>query len=439
MQSNLTSFNPAIQNNIYAPLTLNWQILTYMYKTHGIIQTAIDMPVLDAFRGGLEYHSKELSPDNLKELEDRMEEDQVFTQLGEATCWKRLYGGGALIVNTNTPADQPLTAKNLKNIELYAANRWELQTPGMNPKVPWEMLGFGIPVNSEYFTFYGKKVHGSRVLTMSGKPAPYILRWQLQGWGMSEVERMIEDFNCYIRTKNVLYELLEEAKIDVYRLKGFNAQLASAVGTAKTMARMDAVNQIKNFNKAITLDVEDEYDQKQLTFAGIAEVMKENRVGIASALRIPMTKLFGLSASGFNSGEDDIENYNAMVESEIRQTAKPVIRKILNFYMQVLFGDVFDISFTFKPLRVMSSVEEENVKTSKQNRIHQNFDKGLLTAQEVVEELEKEQLIQAGTDVSKGMEPEIPGSEEGEDVSVDGGDGKQKTGEEDDVRKTKDA
>ncbi len=45
MQSNLTSFNPIIQNNIYAPLSINWQILTYMYKTHGIIQTAIDMPV----------------------------------------------------------------------------------------------------------------------------------------------------------------------------------------------------------------------------------------------------------------------------------------------------------------------------------------------------------------------------------------------------------
>ena len=53
----ITSFNPSLAANIYAPLTLMWTNLLYLYTTHGTMQTAIDMPVLDALRGGLELSS----------------------------------------------------------------------------------------------------------------------------------------------------------------------------------------------------------------------------------------------------------------------------------------------------------------------------------------------------------------------------------------------
>ena len=38
------------------------------------------------------------------------------------------------------------------------------------------------------------------------------------------------------------------------------------------------MNEMKNFNNALVLDKNDEYDQKQITFSGLAEVMKENRI-----------------------------------------------------------------------------------------------------------------------------------------------------------------
>src|ERR1051325_10753868 len=332
LQTNLTSFNPILMNNIYAPLTINWTMLTYMYKTHGIIQTAIDMPVLDALRGGLELSSDQLSVDELSEIEDTLEENGILEAIGEATIWKRLYGGAAIIINTNQDPSTPLSLKGLKKLDLYPCNRWELMSmwkPG-DPQVELNPWLWAAARNTEYVYFYGEKLHRSRILTMSGKAAPYIIRWQLQGWGMSEVERMVEDFNSYIKTKNVLYDLLEVAKTDIFRFEGFRNQLASAVGTQKTRERVELMNEMRNFNNAIVMDKLDEYDQKQITFSGLAEVMKENRIGIASALRMPLSKIFGLSATGFNSGEDDIENYNAMVESEVRQPLRKPIKNILN-------------------------------------------------------------------------------------------------------------
>ncbi len=404
LQANITSFNPIIEANIYAPLTINWMLLTYMYKTHGIIQTAIDVPVLDAIRGGLDLKSGELDPDELKDIDDDWEEFGILDTIGEASKWARLYGGSALIINTEQDPSTPLNLKTVKKMELYAANRWELGSP---QRV------------SEYYDFYGKRVHESRVLTIKGKEAPYILRWQLAGWGMSEIERMVEDFNRYIKTNEVLYELLHEAKIDVYRLKDLNANLATAAGTAGTQRRVQLMNQLKSFQDALVLDMNDEYEQKQLTFSGLSEIMKENRISIAAALRMPMTKIFGLSAAGFASGEDDIENYNAMVESEVRQPMRKVIRKVMNLYTMMKFGFESDIHFSYKPLRVLGAVEEEGVKTSQQNRYLAQYDRGLLDSHEFGQIAEKEKLNPIETAASQGVLDDHPAPAAGQEGEGD--------------------
>ena len=73
-QSRLTALTPILANNLYYPVTLNYLFLMYAYKTHGILQTAIDMPVLDAFRGGLDISSKELDSEDIEEFCHWLEE-----------------------------------------------------------------------------------------------------------------------------------------------------------------------------------------------------------------------------------------------------------------------------------------------------------------------------------------------------------------------------
>ena len=412
-QSAIASFDEIIRNNIYTPLTLNHQILTYFYKTHGVIQTAIEIPVLDALRNGVEITSGELDADDIHTLLDLAESTNVFEMLGNAMKWARLYGGGALIINTDQDPETPLSMRQLKNLEFYDANRWELfNQTGWNPEMPEKLISFA-PPKADYFWFYGKKVHKSRVIVLSGKSAPHTVRWNLAGWGMSEVERMIIDFNKYLRTNEVLYELLREAKIDVLKFESFKSSMATNAGAAKMSELITKVNQLKNFSNALILDKNDEFEQKQITFSGLAEVMKENRIGIASALRIPMTKLFGLSASGFSSGEEDIENYNAMVESEVRTKLRSPINKILKLLCLAAFGnDEMDVHFTYPPLRVLGAVEEETIRTSKQNRFMSLYNSGLITSYELGQILEKEKLLPISTAMANGLiedHPEIPG------------------------------
>ena len=399
MQSRLTSISPIIENNVYYPITLNYTMLMYMYKTHGILQTAIDMPVLDAFRGGLDFSSDELDVSDLEDFCDWLEEKAILQKFSHAVIWKRLFGGSALVINAGQDPKTPLEAMKVNKdfLDFYAAARWELMA--LNPAN--QSMG-SMSKDSDSYQIYGTTMDKSRVLVMSGKEAPFIIRNQLSGWGMSEVERMIADFNLYLETKNVLYEILDEAKLDVYHLAGYADSLATADGTQLINQRVQLTNQLKNFQKALILDKEDEYQQKQLSFSGLAEIMKENRIGIASALRMPITKIFGLSASGFNSGEDDIENYNAMVESEIREPARPMLNTVIKICARAFFGDEYTIKYKFKPLRMMTSTDEENIKASKQGRFMEQYDRGLLDSKEMGELMHKEDLVGIETKAQKG-------------------------------------
>lgn len=388
-------------NSNYTPITLNRVLLSYSYMTFGIIQTFIDQPVEDAFRGGLDLKSDELSPEELKELGDALDKEGDLKAIKDTMKWAKLYGGAGLIINTDQDPTTPLDMDAISEdapLKFIDADRWELI---------WNFIS-GDRTDTPY-NYYGQSIHKSRVVKIMGKDAPSYIRRRLQGWGMSELERTIRPLNSYVKNEDLIYQLLDEAKIDVWKIQGFNVNILNALGQGQTNDRLLIANMLKNFHRAIIMDKEDDYEQKQISFSGLADILNQNRIGIAAAVRMPMAKLFGLSAAGFNSGEDDIENYNALIESEVRSKAREILREILPIRCQKLFGFVPEsLDFEFKPLRVLSAVEEENIKTSQFNRLTAQFANGTLTGPEYAETLKTKGIQDMETEVGQGAEPEPP-------------------------------
>ena len=152
-------------------------------------------------------------------------------------------------------------------------------------------------------------------------------------------------------------------------------------GSRGAEERVRISNTLKSYLNALVLDVTDKYEQKQLSFNGLSDILNQIRQGVAADLKMPMTKLFGVSAAGFNSGEDDIENYNAMIESEIRSKVKYIVVQVLEICCQKLFGFVpKNMNITFKSLRILSAEQEENMKNSQFNRLIQAYANGILSA-----------------------------------------------------------
>lgn len=386
-------------NNRYYLVSNMRQLLSEIYVEHGIVQTIVDVPVDDAMRGGIKIQSQQLDETELKELQGEVErEDILGSVVGRAHKWNRLFGGAGVIIVTDQDPQTPLNIDAVNDqtpLSFKAVDMWELygDQQSMNDDRNVQHVD-QLDQMQTTFNYYNKKIHKSRVILLKGLTAPSFIRPRLRGWGFSVCETLVNSINQYLKANNLIFEVLDEFKIDVYKIKNLAQTLMSPTGTAIVQKRIQLANQQKSFQHAIVMDGEDDFIAKELSFAGISETMTGIRMQIASDMRMPLTKVFGISATGFSSGEDDIENYNAMVESTIRAKAKFDILKVVGIMCQKKFGHVpDDLEIDFEPLRVLSSEQEENVKTQKFARITQAQAAGLISPKEYKEACNKENLL----------------------------------------------
>ena len=411
-------------NTAYTLISLQRVLLSYAYVLFGPLRTLVDQPVFDALRGGIKIKTDEVDPEEIEALHKEMKNLFVLKKVKNAMRWDRLFGGAGIIINTNqdftTPFDVESITKDSK-LQFITADRWELMWQG-TPHAPKSSFGyypgFGyateLGINNddkEDFRFSISKLHQSRVAIVMGDEAPSLVRMRLQGWNMSCIECVIREMNSYFKENNVVFELLDEAKVDVWKINKFNANVLNAIARNQTVGRIQIAQFMKNFLNAVVLDKEDDYEQKQVSFAGLPEILEQIRIGMAAAIRMPMSKIFGLASSGFSSGEDDLENYNAIVEDE-RGKAEEVFNKIIPIVMMKVWGFVPETwSIEWKPLRVLKATEEEEVKTSKFARIQWYYTTGLANVEETNQLLKQEGLLEMQLESAITGEVDPPMSE----------------------------
>lgn len=410
-----TPFTPTIEGAATLFENLRWyfisndrQLLCQSYVELGLVQTIVEVPVDDGLRGGVVIKSKQLEETQIEELKNSMDRDDDLTTVGEAAKWNRLFGGAGILILTDQDPEEPLDMDAIDSntpLEFRAADMWELfwdyqNTEGYDPTIQSE--------DFEYYSYYGEKVHKSRVMRLKGLKAPAFLRPRLRGWGFSVVEALIRSINQYLKATDLAFEVLDEFKVDIFKIKNLVTSLMSPQGEEAIKRRVQLANWQKNYQNALTMDSEDDWDHKQLSFAGLGEAMKEIRMQVAADMRMPISKLFGISATGFNSGEDDIEVYNAMVESQVRNKLKLDILKIIEIKCKKLFGFIpDDLSIAFEPLRVMSSEQEEVVKTSKFTRLLQAKQAGEINSKEFREGCNKSKVFDISLDLDDSVIAEI--------------------------------
>lgn len=401
------TFNLGVAN---APYTLQLIGLNYGYMSYGVVQTLIDEPVDDAFKGGLVINIPEMKAEEVKLLHKAMRKNRDLHAIKQGFKWGRLFGGSGLIIATDQPTNEPLDVEAIQPgtpLSFLPCDRWELTAPRVGTA--------GYPIAAPY-VYYGQTIDWSRVIRIKGREAPARIRSLLQGWGMSELERCMRDINSFYKLQTVIFELIDEAKIDVYRLEQLNTLLGTPGGTQTAILRVMFANLLKNYKTAIVMDKEDEYEQKTMAFSGLADMFEQARINLAGATRMPVNKLFGLAATGFASGEDAMENYNALVESDIREPAMPLLDDVIGLRCMQVYGYIPDFTVEFKPLRIVDPVQEEGIKTSKQNRAAQLRQMDQISGKEMDDVLHKEGLLDIETEVGKGLrEPAPAGDDPGED------------------------
>lgn len=366
-------------------LNLRWylisnmrQLLCQAFVEIGLVQTVCKVPVDDALAGGVVLKSKQLDEEEIQHLQISLDRDNDIITTGIGEIWNRLFGGAGILIMTDQDPEKPLDISKITRdtpLEFRAVDMWELfwdqqNTEGYDPEL--QTLDF------EWYNYYALKLHKSRVMRLKGMLAPSFIRPRLRGWGFSAVEALIRSMNQYLKETDIIFEVLDEFKVDVYKMNNLTNLLFSADGQSKVTQRIQMANWQKNYQNALIMDKEDDWDHKQLTFAGLAEIRREGRIQVASDMRIPPIKLFGSLATG-GLGKDDqaeMEVYNTMVESEVRNKLKYVILRIAEIKCQKLFNFIpDDLELEFQPLRKLGAVEEEQVQSSRTTRLLASADK----------------------------------------------------------------
>lgn len=405
------SLNPLnAYNNISADiLSLQYYLLTYLYKTFGVLGRVIDAPVDKAYKnGGFDLEADSIDESELKNLKDSLVKNQDIKKLKIGRKWARLFGGAALIALSGDDLSKPLNPKELYNkpLDFMPVDRWQLNYSQSNINIPggtWRLTNYQV-FNDTY-----KQIHPSRIFILFGKEAPWPIQQQVQGWGISAYEQIFQDMNQFFKGRNVLFELLDEAKTDILKLATIQTALVSTEGERALQKMVDMISRNKNYKSQITLSKDDDYEQKQISFSGIAEIFKEIRIMISGASRIPVNELWGEGVTGFGSGEDSLEIYNSLVEDEVREPDNDAIDWILQLRSYQIFGrKISDLTKTWKKLRVLSAIDEQNINDHKLANALQLYDRQLFSPQETMEYLKKQQIIIHDTKALRGELEDMP-------------------------------
>lgn len=416
IQNPLTNPATLYYNSSPVLLTLNWVPLSYSYKSNGFIQTAINQIVDDAFRNeGMIIDSETLDSDELEQLRQAVY-DYDIEEIKDTIRWGELYGGGVLIANTDQNFGLPLDEKQLKNkrLKFMASDRWQCIANGISPYLA---KTFTLTDNMREDTQSGITIDASRIGIFTGVRAPYLLRSMLQGWGLSIFEAIIPPLTQYLKAMGVTLELLDEAKIDVIKIFDLANTLLSPNGEAQIRKRLQVAVDNKNYKSSIAMDAQDDYQQKQINFSGLPEMIVQIQYLVCAALKRPYSKIFGKGSSGFSSGEDDLENYNTIVDSEIRTPATPLIKWAVGLRCLQLFGRIPpDLKINWKPLRVMTEKDEAEIKSKKLADYLQLVDRQIMTKRQCAEKLTEDGIVEFSeaeiAAISNEFEPENYGNAE---------------------------
>jgi len=434
-RTTLSSIDTFAKNLRYYFVSKFYQILSQAYAEYGLVRTIVDVPVEDGFRGGVDIKTDQLDENDLKKLKRYIKRRRDLSVAMRAIKWARLFGGGAVILfvkdqDPEEPLDMDSITKD-SDVEFRAVNMWELIPSNMNYSQVDPTIAGGIHnPEFDFYMYYGEKIHKSRLHRIMGLDVPSIIKWQLLGWGASILEPFIRPFNQYLKAADLTFEVLDEFKLDVFFIQGFQEAMASDEAMRLMQKRIQFANGRKNYVNATILSEKDKFEQRQLSFAGLAEVSQMNLVQIAAVARMPLTKIFGISAAGFSTGQEDLENYNMLVESTVREPAEDVVAWMIDIRCQEMFGGYpDDTEIEFKTLRVLGGAEEQTVKNGKATILDNARNRGDISMKEYREAVNASKLVDVNldtTDAVLAVLEEEAQPVDGEDV--EGGEGGGKSG-----------
>ena len=386
----------------YSPLSRNRLQMEYAYRSSWIAGRVVDVIADDMTREGVTVTSS-VHPDKLSQLDKEVQRLQLWKGLNETVKWARLYGGAGafLMVDGQDPAT-PLRLETLRKGQfrgLLPMDRW-LLLPSLQDLVTDYGPSFGKPMYydtvPDSMGMPNLHIHHSRMLRVDAVVLPYWQRISENLWGQSALERLWDRLIAFDSTTQGVAQLVYKAHLRTYKVDDLRKLIAQGGQALKGLEQQMNAVRVFQSNEGLTLmDAKDDFETHQYAFSGLDAVLASFGEQLAGASETPLTKLFGQSPAGFNTGEADIQNYDDSIRQKQVSTIGPQVEILYRIAYINRFGteppDVFDIDF--KSMRALTDLQKADVTAKNTDSIVKANDSGLVKRSTALKELKASSKI----------------------------------------------
>ena len=364
----------------FQPRWLDAAQLEAMYVNDWIAGTAVDAPADDMTREWRVWHGGERQVAAMV----RAEKDfNVRARVNKALKLARCYGGGAILIGDGDP--DPSSELDVDRLPkgglryLHTLSRWEIVDGPMcrDPANPY----FGEP---EYYTLAtgtegGVRVHPSRVVRFMGLERLELSR-AVDCWGDSVLQRIYDAVRNAAASGQGLAALVQEAKVDVVKIKDLTKKANNPDWRKQMLARLDVANRGKSISGMLVLDAEEEYEQKKVSLADVSGSMMAFLEVCAGAAQIPMTRLLGKSPGGLgSSGAGEIRHYYDLCSSRQETDLRaPLTRLDRVLKRHALGATPPGVDYRWVPLWQLSDAEKAAIALQKAQAVQVLLATGLV-------------------------------------------------------------
>ena len=273
------------------------------YRTSWIMRKIVDIPAIDMTRT---WRAWQAQREQIKLIEAEEKRLQIKAKCKRALILARLWGGGLLMLGTDQgQPEQELDFTKLKKGGLkyvHVFSRYDVTVGQMigDPASPY----FGQP---EYYKLQPRNgaaihIHPSRVIPFIGQRAPEGSTLQADWfWGDPLYQSVAEALKNADLAQDGFAALINEAKIDVVKIPDMMKNMASSEYETRLLNRLQAANSGKSTWRMLAIDGAEEWNQKQISFTGIPDMLVSYLQVISGAADIPVTRLLGQSPKGLQS------------------------------------------------------------------------------------------------------------------------------------------
>lgn len=254
---------------------------------------------------------------------------------------------------------------------------------------------------------YGRRVHHSRILTITSRPVSDMLKPSYAFGGQSLIQIMKPYVDNWLRTRQAVSDLINAFSILVLKTD-MSATMAGGCGD-DIFNRLDLFNALRDNRGSMAIDKEsEELESIAVPLSGLDSLQAQAQEQLASASRIPLSIYLQITPTGLNATNDgETRTFYADVHAYQEKNALRPLEKILQAVQLSIDGKIDpELKIEFCPLWEMTDKDKADVRKSDAEADCAYVQNGIIDPEEVRERLANDE---AGLYYSVDLTDPAPG------------------------------